>query len=260
MKKCVGKVFSVVCVVATFAILAMPAAAQTSQVKEKPPMYSYVANWVIPRAQWGDMAKNNAADLPILQKALASGTIVGFGDDETLIHTPDGSTHDSWWSAMSMAGVLNVLEQFYTTGAATNAVLASSTKHWDNLWVSRYYNWHSGSFKGGYTKVSFYKLKKDAPDNAVDTLSKNLIAPLLEKLLADGTIHEYEIDTQAIHTSSPDGFSIVYIAATAEGLDKVDAAIHAAVQAQALSGPAFGSMTEYSAHRDELLRTNATYK
>ena len=255
-----GKAFAVFCAVTLFVICAMPVAAQMAEVKEKPPLYSYVANWVIPRAQWGDMDKNNAADLPILQKALASGMIVGYGYDETLVHTPDGSTHDSWWSANSMAGVVNVLEQFYTTGAATNAVLASSTKHWDSIWVSHYYNWHSGSFKGGYTKVGFYKLKKDAPDDAVEMLSKNLIVPLLEKMLAEGTIHEYEIDTQAIHTTAPDGFAIVYIAANAEGLDKVDAAIRAAVKAQPLFGPAFASMIESNAHRDELDRTNATYK
>jgi hypothetical protein len=30
-----------------------------------------------------------------------------------LIHQPDGATHDEWWSAMSMAGLLNVLDQYY---------------------------------------------------------------------------------------------------------------------------------------------------
>jgi hypothetical protein len=28
-----------------------------SEVKEKPQMYTYVADWSIPRAQWGDMQK-----------------------------------------------------------------------------------------------------------------------------------------------------------------------------------------------------------
>ena len=49
---------------------------------------------------------------------------------------------------MSMAGVLNVLDQVYTSGSATAPVLATATKHWDGLFVSRYYNWHSGSWKG----------------------------------------------------------------------------------------------------------------
>jgi hypothetical protein len=89
---------------------AIPLVAQTSEVKEKPPMYSYVANWQIPRAHWAEMAKGNAADKPIMDKALADGTIVGYGDDENLVHQSDGETHDDWWSSMSMAGLMKVLD------------------------------------------------------------------------------------------------------------------------------------------------------
>ena len=249
----------VVCVLAAGA-LATSASAQTSEVKEKPPMYSYVADWQIPRAQWGELEKGYAANQKILDKAMASGIIVAYGNDEALVHQSDGITHDNWWSAMSMAGLINVLEQFYQTGNATTPVLNSATKHEDFIFVSRYYNWHPGSFKNGYTHVGIYKLKKDAPDDAVETLSKNLIVPLLEKLLADGTLHEYEIDEQAVHTSAPDTFEIVYIASSPEGLDKVDAAVRETVKANLLAGPAFGSMTDPSGHRDELARTNATYK
>ena len=248
----------VVCALAIAPFLVAIAGAQA--VKEKPPMYSYVGNWAIPRAQWGEMDKANAADRKILDKAMASGTIVAYGDDTILVHQPDGSTHDQWWSAMSMAGVLNVLEQFYQSGSAETPVLTTATKHYDEILVSRYYNWHSGSFKNGYTHVGVYKLKKDAPDDAVETLSKNLVVPLLEKLLADGALHEYEIDEQAVHTESPDTFVIVYIASSAEGLDKVNAALRDSLKANPLAAPAFGSMTESKGHRDELARTNAVYK
>lgn len=249
----------VVCTLAPIA-LANPASAQSSEVKEKPPMYTYVANWQIPRTQWGEIEKSYAANQKILDKAMASGTIVAYGNDETLVHEAEGMTHDNWWSAMSMAGLINVLEQFYQTGNATTPVLNSATKHEDLMLVSRYYNWHSGSFKNGYTHVGIYKLKKDAPEDAVETLSKNLLVPLLEKLLADGTLHEYEIDEQAIHTEAPGTFLMVYIASSPEGLDKVNAAVRETVKTNLLAGPAFGSMTDSSAHRDELARTNATYK
>jgi hypothetical protein len=98
-----------------------------------------------------------------------------------------------------MAGLIHVLEQFYANSSATSPVLASATKHWDEIYVSRYYNWHPGSWKNVYTQVSIYKFKPDAPNDALDIISKNLVAPLMEKLLADGAIHEYEIDTQAVH-------------------------------------------------------------
>ena len=260
MNRNLWRVFATVCALAMSAIWALPAGAQMSEVKEKPAMYSYVSFWNIPRAQWGEMAKANAADQKILDSAIANGSIVGYGNDTDLVHQPDGETHDDWWSSMSMAGILNVLDQFYKSGNATTPVLTTATKHWDAIFVSRYYNWHAGSWKDLYTHGASYKLKADAPSDAVETLSKNLIVPLMEKMLADGTIHEYEVDTEAIHTTAPNTFWVFYLAANAEGLDKVNAALRERLKENPLNGPAFGSMTDSTDHRDYLARTNATYK
>src|ERR1700756_4724584 len=174
-----GTIFAVLSVLGMAAVIATPAGAQTSEVKEKPPMYSYISNWDIPRAQWADMAKADEADRATLEKDLASGTIVGFGSDVNLIHSPDGETHDQWWLAMSMAGVIAGLEQFSKDGNPPSPVPSSPPKHWDELFVSRYYNWHSGPIKNGYTHVGLYKLKPDASDDAVETISKTLVVPLL---------------------------------------------------------------------------------
>jgi hypothetical protein len=260
MKTTAARVLAGLCTLAMACILGVPAGAQMSEVKEKPRLYSYVAFWSIPRSQWAELDKANAADQKVLDKMLASGTIVGYGNDENLVHQPDGYTHDGWWSAMSMAGLLNVLDQFYKNGSVTAPVMSSATKHADEILVSRYYNWHSGSWKDVYTHVSSYKLKADAPDDAVDILSKNLFVPLLEKQLADGTIHEYEIDTEAIHTDAPGTITVVYLAANAEGLDKVAQGVRDTVKANPLAGPAFSSMIDDTPHRDYLVRTSATYK
>jgi hypothetical protein len=248
------------CALAMAAVWAIPAYAQTSEIKEKPPMYSYVAFWAIPRAQWANVDKSNAADQKILDKALANGTIVGYGNDVNLVHQSEGETHDDWWSAMSLAGVLNILDQFYKAGTPTSPVLASATNHWDNIFVSRYYNWHPGTWKDAYTEGSSYKLRPDAPGDAVEKLSKHLVAPLMEKLLADGTVNEYEIDTQAIHSDAPGTFWIFYITPNAEGLDKVNAALRETLKSNPLDGPAFLSMVDFNEHRDYLVRTSATYK
>jgi hypothetical protein len=87
-----------------------------------------------------------------------------------------------------------------------------------------------------------------------------MIVPVLEKLFADGAIEEYEIDTQAVHTEAPGTFTIVYLAPNAEGIDKVNAAIREAVKSKPLDGPAFESMVTDPAHRDSLVRSDATYK
>jgi hypothetical protein len=241
-------------------LCAMPLGAQTAEVKEKPAMYTYVANWQIPRAHWEDLEKSVAPRKAILDKALADGTIVGYGDDINLVHTVEGETHDNWWSAMSMAGLVKVLEQFLAAEISASPNAANPTKHWDSIYVSRFYNWKPGTYKGGYLHASVYKLKADAPDDAVESVSKHLAVPLLEKLLADGTIVEYEIDTVAVHTTAPGTFAIIYITPTPEGLDTVQAAVLGSVAAHPLLGQAFGSMTDDSGHRDELLKGSGVFK
>ena len=54
------KVLAGLCALAMAAVWAGPAGAQTSEVKEKPPLYTYVAEWNIPRAQWAEMEKETA--------------------------------------------------------------------------------------------------------------------------------------------------------------------------------------------------------
>ena len=248
------------CLILTFALSAVSVCGQTATVKEKPPMYSYVGNWSVPRSQWSEMEKSVAADQKTLEQALASGTLVGFGNDRNLVHQPDGFTHDDWWSSMSLGGVLNVLDQFQKSGSSVTPVLSAATKHMDSIYVSRYYNWRSGSAKDAYTSIAYCRFRPDAPSDALDTLSKNLFVPLLEKLLADGTILEYEIDTEAVHTEAPGAFWIIYISPTAEGLDKAAAARSEAQKASPMGGPAFRELVDSTGHRDFLSRTNLTYK
>jgi hypothetical protein len=53
---------------------------------------------------------------------------------------------------------------------------------------------------------------------------------------------------------------VYYVTPTAEGLDKVNAAVRAAVKADALLGPSFDSMVDFVPHRDSLDRTDVTFK
>jgi hypothetical protein len=242
------------------AMCTMCAWAQTQESKEKPRMYTYVAFWTLPRTQWAEFAKQSASQEKMMEKAMADGNVVGYGADQNLIHSVDGPTQDTWFSSMSEAGIFNFLDQVYKAGIPTSPVDVAATRHWDNLVVSRYYNWHSGSWKGVYTHVSMYQLKPDAPNDAADTISKSIFVPILEKLLADGTIHEYEVDTEAIHTQAPGSIWLAYIAANAEALDKVNDAVRDYAKASPLAGPALNSMIDFTPHRDYLARTDATYK
>ena len=126
--------------------------------------------------------------------------------------------------------------------------------------VSRYYNWHAGAFKGAYTRAAQYKLKADAPADAVEMLSKNVFVPMMEKMFADGSIVEYEIDTEAIHSEDPASFWVIFIAANAEGLDKFNAAVRDLRKTTPLGGSAIGALVDFAPHRDYLSSSTGIYK
>lgn len=248
------------CVLGLTGLAATAAHAQSPEVKEKPPLYTYYSTWALPRAKWAEMEKTRGAANGRLEKALQSGTLVAYGDDEVVVHTVDGDTHDGWFSSMSIAGDLNTLSDVMQGGSTTSGVYTSATKHSDLLLESRYYAWKSGTYKGAYTHTSVFKLKDSAPPNAIDVLAKGFLVPFLEKMLAEGLIVEYEIDEQVIHTDSPALFYVDFISPTAEGQEKVLKALDETDRTMPLVAAAFDAMIDYSVHRDVLVRGDATYK
>ena len=256
----VCSVLACLCGVAAFVPSAIPSSAQATEVKEKPAMYSYVADWQFPRERWGDVARINDVDKKIFDAALSDGTLVGYGYDVNMVHTVDGESHDTWWSSTSIAGLLKVLDKVRALPPADTPISLNPTKHWDLVLVSHYYNWKPGSYTGAYVNVAMYQLKPNADDDAVSTLSKSVVVPMLEKMLADGTILEYEVDTEAIHTDAPGMFAIIYVTPQPEGIDTVRAAIRGAGHDNPLIGAAFDSYVDYIQHRDELLKGNGAYK
>jgi hypothetical protein len=248
------------CVTAALILPAVSATAQSADSKEKPRLYTYVASWQIPRAKWDDMDKQMGPLQKTMDQSVASGAIVAYGSGTTVIHTVEGETHDDWWCGSSQAGVLNVLEALHKAGGAGTSVLASATKHWDNLYVSRFYGWQPGSVKGGYVHGAVYKFKPDAPVDGIDTLSRNFIVPLFEKLQADGSVQAWQVAEEAVHTQDPDFFFIFYVTARADGLDKVNSALSDTIRTNALALPAFGSMVDTKPHRDFLAREDALFK
>jgi len=157
---------------------------------------------------------------------------------------------------------MKVLEAFHKDGGSSSPLLVSSTKHWDQVYVSRFYNWKAGSWKGAHGYRATYKLKPDAPDpdDAVGTLS-SFYEPLFEKLIADGTIVAYEIDREMFHTTDSRGqLLFVFLTPSAEGMDKLFAGIGAGLRENPLIGPAFASMMVNFRPQAGYVRVNATCK
>ena len=254
--------------VAALAVLGMTATlagAQTDAVKEKPPLYTYESYWAFPPAHWGDVDKENAtSNQKVLAPALADGTIVGYGDEENLVHPEQSFTHDNWWQAKSQLPVdmMKLIEAFHEAGGSSSPLLASSTQHWSQVYVSRFYNWKAGSWKGAYGLRLAYKLRPGThPGDAMRLLSGSYV-PTLEKLLADGAIVKYEIDRELVYSAdSPGQIIFTFVAPSADGLKKFYAVLRAAFNENPLITPlkALMFLNEETPHVD-WVRVNATYK
>src|SRR6201998_1439211 len=67
----------------------------------KPPVYTYIAQWAVPRAQWPDQVKLDDQERPLMEKMVANGDIIAYGTFANLIHQEGEPTHGSWFTASS---------------------------------------------------------------------------------------------------------------------------------------------------------------
>ena len=243
----------VLCALALASIYASHAWAQSSSA-EKALLYTYVSEWTVPRAMWADYVKNDATDIEAMKKAVADGTLISFGSYAVLNHQEGQPTHGSWFSASSMANLLKFLEGLRTAPAATAPPLAAA-KHWDYILESRNYNWHSGTFTNGYLRVGNWRAKAGSSDPDGKIMKATMVA-LLEKLLADGALHGYQIDEENVHSADPGALFIAITANGPEGIDKFNAAIDEAEKSNPAGWAGFGSTIDPTGHRDFLARVS----
>jgi hypothetical protein len=229
----------------------MPLKAQ-SENESKAPLYVYVSDWAVPRAQWGAMAKLGDQDTALENKLLADGTIMAYGEFVNLIHTEGQPTHTDFFWAKSEGNILKALAGFYAQPDETAPVLAAS-KHWDHFLISRIHNYRSGKFEGAYFAGSMWRLKPGHAQ-AFEALVKARFFPVLEKGLADGEVIFYSLDSEDYHTDAPGLVDVVFAVTDAAALDKLNDAFKAALGKDTEIGPALGTLTERDRHRDFLGR------
>ena len=229
----------------------VPLGAQGSD-QEKAPVYTYIAEWAVPRAQWPDMVKLDEQERPVMEKLVSDGTLLSFGTFANLIHQEGEPTHGSWFAAASEGKLMKALEAIYALGLTTSPVEAAS-KHWDYILQSRTYNQRSGHYEGAYLSGSEWQVNP-GQGHAFQELMNSKLVPVFEKLVADGSVLSYSVDTEDYHTEKPGRVSLVYTTADAAGLDKVDDALEAALGKDEAIGPATRALTDPEGHRDFLLR------
>ena len=241
----------IVCLLA-LGVLTAGTSLRAQGMDEGKPMYIYVSQWAVPRAQWGDMAKRSDSTRALSDKLVADGTLIGYGEFANLIHQEGEPTHGDWMTADSEGKLLKALEAFYAQGDVTAPVLAAS-KHWDYFLVSRMHKSRSGSFDGAYLSGSRFQVKP-GQGMAFNNLTKSRIIPMLDKLLADGSLLFYSVDAEDYHTQPPGVVEVVMATPDAAAMDKVSDAFEAAFAKDEEIGPAMATLTKGDGHRDFLAR------
>jgi len=219
----------------------------------KPPIYIYVSSWAVPRAQWPDMTKIDDLDKPVLEKLVADGTLIGYGSYTNLIHQEGEPTHGSWFTATSEGNLLKGLEALYAHPGSTDAPVEGASKHWDQILTGEVYNSKPGTSSGGYLTWSRWQVKPGQM-HAYAELNKKVFVPILEKLLAEGSITSYGELHEDYHQDKLGRVFDYFTVPDAASLDKANKAFDDALEGNPALLDAFRSLTEPEGHRDFLTR------
>jgi hypothetical protein len=76
-------------------------------------------------------------------------------------------------------------------------------------------------------------------------------------LFADGALHSYQIDEEAVHSEDPGAFYVAIVANGAEGIDKFNAAIDENEKKNPAGWAGFGSLLSTEGHRDFLAHVDS---
>ena len=221
-------------------VLAGPLAAQDDDQR----IYTRLALWQVERARWSDYVdRYEQYTQPIMEQLFEAGTIVEWGLDASSIHRPDGYTHASWFSATSIADLERALDAVIEAGEARGeegrralADFASMiTKHRDYMLRDLVRRSSDARLDGGYWVGTFSRTK---PGRGSDYRSwwDEHTQPVLEGLLADGTIVAYGLTVEDLITEGFGGRTSWYVVPNADALDTVQAAFRASWQAMSDEG------------------------
>ncbi|MGI8961553.1 MAG: hypothetical protein ACR2IV_17685 [Bryobacteraceae bacterium] len=230
----------------------VPLSAQNGD-QGKPPVYTYISEWAVPRPQWTDMVKLDEQDRPLMDKLVADGTLIGYGAYANLIHQEGEPTHGTWMPATSEGNLLKALEAVYAQPGSTTSPVQGVSKHWDYMLVGRVYNQRSGKSDGGYLAGDQWDVKPGEM-RAYNDLVKSALVPVFEKLLADGVVTSYGMDTEDFHTQKLGRVTFYFTTADASAFDKASKAFDEAFDKSPALGSALQSMVDRQGHRDFLDR------
>jgi len=224
-----------------------------SQMEQGPTVYTFVSQFQIPRAGWAQYSEDTEKSfVPVADKLMADGTIVGYATFENLVHTPEGYTHGASWSSTSIAGLTKVLDEIRKSGPRPGQIAA--TKHEDLLMSSNMQHAATVSGGSGYLRVVCSMAKADNPEGYAATLKKYL-GSTFDEQFKKGVATSYGLDSQYVNTGAPSERCLVITYPNAESMDKWASAINATLgKMNAADRAEFNGATVADSRRDLLMR------
>ena len=206
-------------------LLLLSSVALAQQPMAEPPVFTYVAEWSVARAQWDEFGKNfEQNNRPILERLVANGTLVGWGSFATYVHKEDATTHGTWWSATSVANIEKARAELIKV-PATPAMMQA--RHHDYLLRSLIHKGRTSKAGPGFLVVSENLTMPGKGQDWRQNWEKN-VKPVFDELLAGGAITQYSVDVEQVHTQDPGSRFVWYTGGGADVVDKVGAALQAA--------------------------------
>jgi len=212
-------------------------------------VYTYVALWDVPRGDWPDIEKFYKEARPTLDKLVAAGTIVGYGNARTWVHDSSGFTHANWITAVSFADIYSALKSIHD--ALPQPASFAKSKHMDEVLRSTIHGEKAGASGTGMLWVAQYALRP-GQTGEFSQLFDTQIRPLFDEQIAAGTILSYSLSFHAVHTEDPGGATIAYLLPDAAAIDKFQAALAANEAKNPELGSAMLATMEYGSHRDSV--------
>jgi len=222
-----------------------------------------VATFKVPDGKESAFIEKGKAFTPPLDKLMASGEVLAYGMDVDMLHVPSENNVAFWvvvpnYDALEKEG--NAIEGFIKANSMLMGNLTSMadmTTHHD--FVLRARDENHKAVPAGVKPVGDFDIEKVKPGRMPDFMGlfTKYDKPVYDKLITDGVIYAYEVDTEAVHTMEP---GLVWTIVTMPNLaakDKVNAAFDAAQKKlpeieRNLVEKLYYDIVEPGSHRDSL--------
>ena len=200
---------------------------------------------------------------PVLDKLLDAGLVTAYGIDVDMLCVPGENNVAFWYDTPNFATMQkaeDAIEEFQKANPKVMAdliAMADMTKHSDHIIGARVKN--KRNVPAGARVVNDEDEVHVKPERMEEFLGlfEKYEKPVLEKLLADGVIYWYELDTQVVHTQAPGLVALIVLMPDLGTKDKVRAAFDESFgklpgAERTTAEKLYYEMIDFASHRDML--------